>query len=785
MRVALPILLLTTACSIADPGFKPFRGEATYVVVRGPEDTPCPHAEIAMLTDANAPRALELRATGATPADIVFRLGRRYRCDADGRVVLPFVGYGSQSALLAARWQGQETVDHEYVDESGGRLQVRPPDLAIRVVDAAGQPSPGRPVSAYSVYDDDEVDSAPIQVAWSDADGIATFRHWNFDHQPRRRVVAPGWPLSREDVLSLGVQPNPKDPATLRLPPDGALKVRVRTKVGRRPRDVVVTLEPLDTERVVREPTQGDDPDPVWLTDRDAWRPRVPGPDGDAFFPHVGLGMRMKLVVEAIDMKARTVEIQGPTDPGETAVVDVTIHPPPAFVARLVDENGRPLAGYEWEAATGENRPTYAQSGTTGPDGGIRYVDPWWSDGAPPYLYVMLRPYGAVHGARWPVPRHTSPGDLDLGELVVPMGDVVVEGVILGPDGRPVPEAMFHIGFDSGEWLEWFGPFWPSCYTQDGRFLVTGGFHDVSDRLFLHCLHDEFTVSRPLRFERGARGLALRVDRPGAAAASVRLHEDFHLEQFTAEIIDRDGGKRTTAEPDAEDEGRFHLAWDDLMPGTYDFELRVGAIATPVARVERIVVQAGKTTRDPRIDAIDLRSRVRTVLLEVPKDQLPSSESELRAWRINDDETVQPIHLDHYGASVVILDDRPASVWLAAPDEYAAVRVDGITANREVRLREAHRITIKLDGILADADVEFRCALSRGHCFFDPERDWPFVERDWALVKKTEIGIYEIRAWCTGLWEPVVTVNGRNITTVPSRFEVTDSPNQTVRLRLR
>ncbi len=761
-----------------------------WTVVDAHTGDPCPAALVAMLVEPADPvSAWELRCAGAAPSEIVRRLGRRFRCDARGRVRLP--RFPHDQSLVCAWAEERQCLTAEYIADRDGSLSIRSPILRVRVVDPSGEPCAGVPVGVHRGTD---IEWGPVELVWTDREGLASFRSRAFEIEDHDYwTVAPGWPLSQESPRVLPGRPFAAEAKILRIPPSGSLLVRVRDPRGRVPQEIRVALEPPNEDvRKLRKPIW-DSPDAIWVDDRGGWLPRAPATDGEVRFPRVGLGLRFDVVVSAKGLDDTTVEVAGPKRAGEVVTVDVELHPPPALVASLVDSNGLALAGLHYEAATGEGRPIYAQYGTTGANGGIRYLRPRWEEGVEPWLKVVLKRLDGegyptvVHGARWLVQRHEKPGDLDLGTLVVPTDDVVLSGIVVDQDGSPVERA--DVGFDSADRedpVTWFDPFWPFvCTDAEGQFCVTGGFEDVPNLVVgaRGAEDDQGSVGGVL-FTRGTRGLRIQLTRFGELTSEIRIPTAMDDHPILPELAPY-GGR---AETEFKGEDRLALHWKGLPPGTYEFALFVGEHDEAIAHVPGIEIRGGEVNRDPRIDAIDVRGRLRSVAIQaLSKDGGPVLS--LEAWRMDLGPEPVPLWTDAYGTRVVVADEKPAVVWLASPPHHRLTKKESVLEDCTVELERAMWVYVELDGLPVEDDILVWPSLAADH---------PGPRAGGYHGYNVEQGAAYILAWCPGPWKVSVevddiTVGGgpppppqsarRTAQHRPPVFMVADKALQQVRLR--
>jgi hypothetical protein len=207
----------------------------------------------------------------------------------------------------------------------------------------------------------------------------------------------------------------------------------------------------------------------------------------------------------------------------------------------------------------------------------------------------------------------------------------------------------------------------------------------------------------------------------------------------------------------------------ELPPGTYGVQIRAHDAADSVFAVSDLVVKAGETNRDPRLQNIDLsklgKQRVVTVVDEQEK---PLERAKVGVFTTkNGSRKVLTFDTDAGGrATVTTQGDSFAAV--IAMKGYAAVTLPNVTADVTVTLHKAptHAVTIRIaDSVaipdppfLINVDLNFLCALNEAR---PSDADWSDPRNDHGdqgsfgadrsvTLHVQNPGVYEVNLW---LWK--------------------------------
>jgi hypothetical protein len=589
---------------------------------------------------------------------------------------LPSQDFGAP-ALIVAREGDRVGTGRLFEHE----IAIRPCDLRVRVVDPKGTPMIGVPVALHKR----RLDGRPFaEVHTTAPDGLAEVRtFWmDFDLEHPIQVVF-GWPLDSGEPLVLH-RPLPREPVTLVLRETAAIHVIAREPDGGVPQAGITQPWFEDYEESqLHEPADGaHDP----LTFRYDWPHAIGLVRGEAIIPYVAIGTKLHLRTEVPGWAPDVRQVQTPAKTGETVVVDVLLNRPPAYTGRIVEANGAPFRGVNCMIASWENRPDYAFESRADADGRFRYPFPTWPADRESWLTFAVEegPSGEaarLHGHRVKVSRKIGYGDHDLGDVRFDTNDVIVEGSVLAPDGRPLAGATVEVSAAEGEASgEWMGPFDPVLRTDErGRFLLTGGYEGAT-RFRVDVYGD--LIAR-VECARGARNVVVQTS--ALATATVRLEVDPALGPHELLAEWTAGGEPTAVmRLERSAPGLFGRTLP-LRPGTYSVAIRAGELSDPLVTVQSVELRPGEALADPRLD-IDLRARLKTARLNISLEAKGAAVDAVRQTAGGFRRLPVIGNRPTPCAAVLIVDGRPATVVVRG-DGLRAATLEGVTSDREVRLR--------------------------------------------------------------------------------------------------
>ncbi|RMH02606.1 MAG: carboxypeptidase regulatory-like domain-containing protein, partial [Planctomycetota bacterium] len=590
------------------------------------------------------------------------------------------------------------------------RLRLRPaPTLLVRVEEADGAPAAGVPLGLRP-------DGADLwaAAAVTGADGLARFPHAAAllpEGVGSKVVVGPRLLLAERIEAEADLQAPPAEPLVLRLPATGRVRVQVRDEGAPFP----AGLQRIELAEVDPQPGR---PAPILQAAPDA--------DGGARFERVGLGRL--LVAEAVfagGARVPSAPFPGPVAAGEQVEV---LLPADRSVVLLAGRVLRPGAGGPLAETTVRIRleaPSLSGSlpiaeGPARTDAGGRFL--WRAEaGGPADRLVVLLPDesgGAELRAEAALPTPLPSGRLDLGDLRLAAPPLLVAGRLLEEGGDPIAggvvlvEERFDLPGGGGAWRPNLD--WRATSGEDGGFVIHAA--EAAGRLPLRLVfqgpaHLEATAP----FQPGQTGVLLQARRAAAMAGRLLLDPGIPPDALAVTARpDRGGRPRTAA---MADDGSF--SWRGLEPGGWTVRVEVPGFADDLlAEIPGLLLEGGRTCRDPRLQEIDLRGRLRRLALTVT---------------------------DEDGAAVpgtVVREDRPTDGTGPAPFWTAAGRSLRLLTPRwplDLRVEAPGRRTVRLPGVDHDLAVVLRPGLQVVLEISPPPRAGPGEEL-WVELLRPDAG---------------------------------------------
>ncbi|MCB9913620.1 MAG: carboxypeptidase regulatory-like domain-containing protein [Planctomycetes bacterium] len=491
--------------------------------------------------------------------------------------------------------------------------------LDVRVLDEAGAPVGGVPVALRLP----QPGPRPFSFKWTDTapeSGVATFLHLQ-----RRLAQGAPWqatfafPVVDAPVVLVDERTPLASPLELRLPPTGSALVRVRTPEGG-----ACDLDGLELRLLAFAPATGDAP----LWPEGPWaRPHVDD-TGDVRVPWLGLGLEIEArLVRADERVVASARFAGPKSAGEEALGLVTLarRAAPAVTGRFVLADGS-----AWPACTASVQERVFPMLETWPQPRDLAVDalgrfrlevhePRPEHGSRALRFRAEHPTaGGTVFVEVPLDDALPPGETDLGDVLLDHGELVVAGRVVDATGAAILRAWPRVQTRTLAGAQEFWPNLDAAGTEftgaDGAFALylppgaprPGGDLRLRVRANGWVERDEPAV----RF--GQTDVVVVLARAGALAGS--LAPDGSLAAADLAIV-LSGETMRYAWPRAD--GDFEAG--ELPPGTYALEvkLRNATGSASLARVEDLVVRAGETCRDPRVQGLRVEAPGTTVRVRV------------------------------------------------------------------------------------------------------------------------------------------------------------------------
>lgn len=517
--------------------------------------------------------------------------------------------------------------------------------VRVQVVDESGQPVIGADVLLAvrregSAHADRCVPTAP-------PDGIAVLPLREHLERAGAPFVRLGAPLSDPEEVPIDPKSPPADVIRLAMPPTGRIVVRVEDPEGR-------PLLEEATATLNAEP-RGDRASWVMRADS-ADRPR--SKTGELVFPHVELGLRW---VAGVSVEGRRYETEargaGPTSPGEEATLRATVKLHPFISGRVLSAEGLPLASASLDGTlTVEDRdasvqgPVQSVGFVTDPEGRfhLEIVERLPSNGT---RTLVLRPLerpttrprarAAVDEAIVDLTRPLDPGETPIGDVRLGKSPLLVSGVVLDDANRPVAGALVRVererlGSSNGtsEESDWESlSFGDDMFRTDelGRFELRAGFASGRYRASVAETSSAFP-GRPHVFVPPAESVELRLHAAGGISGSVLRGDDLPADDVRVMAViqgletwpERSRAVNAGDRPKAS--GEFTLA--PLRPDRFDVTVYVRD--ERVVHVADVEVRSSETSRDARLQAIDLRHLKSFTISVVDRDGTPIDGASVR-----------------------------------------------------------------------------------------------------------------------------------------------------------
>ncbi len=511
---------------------------------------------------------------------------------------------------------------------TGGK-KSSPEDLVVKVVDTRGNPVAGVPVAIVNFYNSGEGWGKP---KYTNPMGLAIFPKIGSLYKNRKipktsaRLLVPlKKPLEKFfDPLSL-----PRKPLVITLPPTGKVEVQV-VGPGGPPPDGTVSIG------LIVENEGGHKPFPFSKLS-------APVQGGKAVFPFVGLGLFLRIYPElkAISsirgLPPPAAEGPGPTVPGGTAVFRIALTQGIVLITgRILLPSGAPLSKRTknlrkvllWER-NGDFVARMEDQLKTDEKGRFRFPLPsgssWKSRShATSRILEIHLPYGKTGGdmkAVIDLSRSFLPGTIDLGDIRLVPPVFLASGKVTDSSGRPLPgaeiEACVKKRVGSRSYLSSLTDH-SALSDEQGRFRVYG--EETKEAIILKARKAGWLPEKAGPVPPGTRGVLLVMRKGGRVRADFRLGPSLSLEDLELKLVFQEPGGKKRRLFTYKREGN-QVLWESLPTGKATLEVFLPSCPDPLVRIPDIEVIEGKETKDPRLEGIDLSSRILVLDLELEDTQ--------------------------------------------------------------------------------------------------------------------------------------------------------------------
>lgn len=506
--------------------------------------------------------------------------------------------------------------------------------LLVRVVDADGKPAGGIGLELMFSITGGRSDDVEKTVT-EGASGLGRFSLGKLANQKEavRAMGLSGTFSVRADLASadpievpLEGWPTDGDEVELALPPLGDMLVSVVGPQGEALEgDVNLYWAWLPAEVAAA------DPDERYESTKD--RSVSGGVDKPLRIERIGLGVSLEISASLTGRAGGSVRgVAGPTEPNETVEVTVRLGEPLAeLVFRCRDALGNPIADEKVRVHVVE-RTAYS----AGPLGKPR-KGPWRLRTSSEGLVRMSQPAKASLVERWievaagvaeprsedelglcagwvALPARLAPGAvIELPDVILAPARAVLEGIVTGPDGAPIEDAMVYLNqvLDPAARVAWNSSDWWIRTGEDGRFRILDEAQPKSLAMRVsakdHNDHYEDGIApggEPLR-------IVLQPAEPkprGTLQVQVEMPPDVSFTRCLLRL-QHEGGRTHTPDWFA----GYPMKFDYLMPGEWNVWVETRDGDFELGRVDGVVVREGEVSDDARLLPLDLSDRGRSL----------------------------------------------------------------------------------------------------------------------------------------------------------------------------
>lgn len=592
-----------------EPNPAPSESRPRVRVIAARTRKPIPSADVRRMGERTRGQALDrtVLLRRASPMERVFAVSPRVALDANASFALPADGTNFAFVARAGDRKGQLLLHARDVDKAGHVLELWPIQTArVTVRDASARPLAAVPVALR--LRTRSLRAVPIAILDTGRDGRVDLEWYeslaNLGHTTGTLEAALAFP-NRDDVhTELVAEADRVQDIEWTCPPAGKVRVVVDTVRGPAPDGLLVHLGLGEMQGPVGFGTF------VMETKR-----------GVAEFWPVGIGMKLEATTWWRRMtQLFTTRGDGPSRVGETSTWHLMMTGElRSITGRVVGVSGRPLAGQEFFVQIKFEEQLHPRlSVETDAKGRFSCEDVL--EARPGAVLEVTDPKRLGVKVTVPIPVRNSEGPIDVGDVRFANAGPTASGIVVDEDGEPVP----------GVWVEFLvksdivSTGWRRARMRSVKTDAGGRFE-----LFDEAPKSELwiTVKRtgpwrhePQRWVPGERGTRLVLHRAGALAGKLKASTDVPLDRIDLELwpeklgpIDLDVTRGWVGAA-VSNKGAFEFS--ALEPGIHTLAVfLVGR--NLLTKVAGIRVGKGTTTRDPRLDPLDLTELVRAIRLRV------------------------------------------------------------------------------------------------------------------------------------------------------------------------
>lgn len=635
------------------------------------------------------------------------KFGTRVRTDAAGETTVRVPRSGDSVLVARGDLRARVSVDPERL-LPGERVVLwleRVREVRLRCVDESGAPVEGALVDARWAAREAVVarpDGGSGLFGPSDADGFVVFRLTATAQKPAVRpctITAGKW-----QALEL---PGAFERTTdVRIPATGSMTIELRTPSG------ALWPAPIEGSVSCSNPDLSSSPigPYTWChAERGVYR-----------VPRLALGLTWKVSAceDAMSGVYHSTVAAGPRKPGEDVRVVITTPSEPciAWANLRMPDGAMPCTSWSWAVFQGDpDREWLRALGKCEPDGRVGF--PVNTSIAPAGRIELSNGSGPVLGCAWRLDSASS-GSHDLGTLVLAEPPLLAAGRIDVAGAGRMPPLRVAVESEAGD--TWRPLRTVSVDTSAERtFALRGLVRTARVRVSVlpdaHCLPSE-----PCVVAVGTRDLRFRVDRGHALQTRLLAPAEF-AQAMHVRAQRLDGAPVTPVaaeagwdEPRPRTDGALvdfdgtasTYAWPALPAGAYRIEVHAPGVSMPLATIDGVQVGEG-AAQDPRLDPIDLRERVRTLvvsLVPLPAGPRPVTDGGVLAFPTGaPGDTVHGLLFDERGEARLVVGTEPVDVIVAVPG-FRLWRAQSVTQTTlQVQLEPAFSLPFRLAPRVAEA----------------------------------------------------------------------------------
>ena len=238
-----------------------------------------------------------------------------------------------------------------------------------------------------------------------------------------------------------------------------------------------------------------------------------------------------------------------------------------------------------------------------------------WRPGGVRELRIQ-RTGGSRSGAILDLSRDIGPGEVNLGPVQLAPLPLIAAGVVIDATGRPVEGVQIHVSAQVGSEGHWIvlGLDREARSDERGRFALRGWLPEPVDEVRLSGSHRGYRQHDTVTVAHGADDAVIELSATGSVAVERIVDAGIPLANV---------GVRLAAEPAERPRWRSGTSHDPLVlidrldPGRYRVEVTLQGMREPLMALPDVEIRAGEVTRDPRLNPVDLRGRLKTIALRL------------------------------------------------------------------------------------------------------------------------------------------------------------------------